>query len=363
MFFKTIFIHFPFLVFILTLFTFVRPCCPTRRSSGLWSAFLLVCAAKFLAFAAFGGDAFNPVFPERLMWVWNWAYSGLVILFVLSLAGFFLPRRVRLVILPAVAWTLSAWGVWSGVRAPDVREIDFSHASVPKELNGYRICQITDTHVSAAARGWCTREIVRRVNGAAADLVVCTGDIVDGKAADLAEDVAPLRELSARDGVYYVTGNHEHYCDADAWQALFARWGFKFLTDACVIPRSGLALGGLAEPMSDGFRVRRAPEAGRMFADATNGEFRVILQHRPQWARENAAVARANLQLSGHTHGGVMPVLNLLVRHHNQGFVRGLYDLGEGSFLYVSPGTGQWAGFPVRFFNNPEITVFTLHSL
>ena len=66
-----------------------------------------------------------------------------------------------------------------------------------------------------------------------------------------------------------------------------------------------------------------------------------------------------DLQLSGHTHGGVAPIVRQLVSKHNSGYSRGIYRYGNG-ILYVSPGAGQWAGFPIRFFNPSEIAVFRL---
>jgi predicted MPP superfamily phosphohydrolase len=84
------------------------------------------------------------------------------------------------------------------------------------------------------------------------------------------------------------------------------------------------------------------------------------MEHRPENAGVNAARHGVRLQLPSHTLGGVMPLLALLVARYNGGYVRGIYELpGEGK-LYVSPGAGQWAAFPARFFNPSEITVLTL---
>ena len=71
-------------------------------------------------------------------------------------------------------------------------------------------------------------------------------------------------------------------------------------------------------------------------------------------------MADVRLQLSGHTHGGAVPLLRLLVSYVNEGYVRGLYEFAPGRFLHVSPGTGQWAGFPLRLFNPAEITEIVL---
>ncbi|EPM82368.1 metallophosphoesterase, partial [Pseudomonas syringae pv. actinidiae ICMP 18804] len=75
----------------------------------------------------------------------------------------------------------------------------------------------------------------------------------------------------------------------------------------------------------------------------------------------DSAAAGVGLQLSGHTHGGMIKGLDLVVRSANQGFVSGSYDIGNMR-LYVSNGTGLWNGFPVRLGVPAEITEITLRS-
>ena len=126
-----------------------------------------------------------------------------------------------------------------------------------------------------------------------------------------------------------------------------------------LIHAPALALGGVND-YGEAERKRDVlANVGRAFASATNGEFRILLEHRPTHARTHLAANGIDLQLSGHTHGGIGPVVSSLVARLNGGFVRGLYRIG-GGVLYVSPGTGQWAGFPMRFFNPSEITLIVL---
>ena len=291
-----------------------------------------------------------------------------MLLLALTAVLFFLPRRVKPFLLPVLAWGISAWGVWNGIKLPEVRETEVVCPGLPASLDGYRIVQIADIHVSSAARRWRTEAIVERANAANADLAVCTGDIVDGKTELRGVDVEPIKDLKAKDGVYFITGNHEFYYNWSAWLKLYDAWGIRFLHRECVFPHEGLALGGVDDDVilasgSDG----APPEISGTFDAATNGEFRVLLQHRPTYARENAAMHGVGLQLSGHTHGGVMPALNWLVSFVNRGFVRGLYEIppdvsapGHEGRIFVSPGCGQWAGFPIRLFDDPEISVITL---
>ena len=341
----------------LAILLFVLPCRMRIRHQARWMMVLLACGMKGIVYEQFGGDAMAPNLPEGLVWFWNWADDGMFFLVLFSLIWW--KRRGRAWILPILAWGVALWGQVAGTIAPSVREIEVAFPNLPDPLLGYRIAQVSDLHCSSAARAWRTRTVVDFVNGLDADLVCLTGDYVDGKVEHLSEDLLPLTDLHAKDGVYCIRGNHEYYYDVAAWRAWFAAQGFRFLTNECVFPHKGLALAGVPDQSGRAHGLDMTPDPRNAFAPATNGEFRVLLQHRPRGAEENCREVGVDLQLSGHTHGGVAPFVRKLVRRHNGGFDRGLYRFG-GSVLHVSPGCGQWAGFPMRFFNPAEITVITL---
>jgi len=356
---KTAFVYGPYLWLLVTFAAFVLRCRFRVRAQAIWGIVLLACFSKFLCYREFGGDAFTPDYPERVIWVWNWAYSGAFILGILALLTVFFRFPKRAFVLPIIAWGLSAWGVWNGIRPPVVKEMALAYEDLPDTLDGYRIVHITDLHVSAAARKWRTERVVEMANACGGDVIVLTGDLVDGLPRERMRDVMPLKNLKAKDGVFAVTGNHEAYFDVGMWMPWYERWGIRFLSNDCVFPHEGLVIGGV-----DDEKIQ-APSVVSAYALATNGEFRVLLQHRPGRAEENARIHGVRLQLSGHTHGGVFPLMSWLVAKYNRGLVRGLYTFqtpqtSQTSFLYVSPGVGQWAGFPLRFFNPTEITVFTL---
>lgn len=353
------FVYGPFAVFLFVQVLFVRRLGLRIRHQARWALWLLFCFSKFLVFKELGGRAFSPDFPDWLIWFWDWAYSGAVILFGLSLVFVFrFPRKAW--ILPLVAWGLSAWGLWNGVRVPGVARVDLRFENLPAALDGYRIVQLSDLHASSAARQGRTQAIVDIVNSLDADLICLTGDNVDGKVEKSLPFLLPLKDLRAKDGVYACTGNHEHYFKFAEWKmAFYDRIGtVRFLTNECAFPRPELALAGVPDHAGrrDGFPP---PDARLAFAAATNGEFRVLLQHQPKRAEENVREIGVDLQLSGHTHGGIAPGIRQLVARHNAGYSRGIYRFGK-SVLYVCPGCGQWAGFPMRFFNDSEITLITL---
>ncbi len=378
--FKAIFTAVPFFFVVLAMVFFVVPAKVRTRAQAAWAMVFLFCAAKFVCFQAFGGDAFAPELPEGLIWAWNWAYSGMCLLTGLAsaalparwLAGRLMARAplstrrsrvVWLVALPVLAWGSAAVGVWNGVRPPRVVELEVAFENLPESLDGYRIVHLTDVHASAAARRWRTEAIVERVNALAADLVCLTGDYVDGMPRRQARNIEPLKNLKAKDGVIAVSGNHEYYFDMYGWWRLYHKWNMPMLENECVFPRAGLAVAGVPDPACTNL-WEAPPDPDAAFASATNGEFRVLLQHRPfvDYVEHTGKTMkeRADLQLSGHTHGGVAPGMARLVSLFNKGMVRGLYKGGDGRVIYVSAGAGQWAGFPIRFFDDPEIAVITL---
>ena len=353
------------IAFVLNVLAFVLPCRIRWRAKFAWTAVLLVFALKPLVFSAYGDGSgvaeCVPELPDWAIFVFETGFFGSIALAVLSLVWW--KRRGREWLLPAVAFGISLWGMLGGLMLPSVRAVELRFANLPFELDGYRIVQISDLHASPAARRWRTQAIVDLANAQDADLVCLTGDYADGNAEYAESFLEPIRELKARDGVWAVTGNHEYLNPSAGWKDRYDRWGIRFLVNECVFPRKSLALGGVNDrvakwrgtdvygPLAD---VRQA------FAAATNGEFRVLLQHDPLTARENLRDRGVNLQLSGHTHGFFFPGFSRLVASYYGGFVRGEYRFGGDAVLYVNPACGQWRGFPLRFFNPQEITLVTL---
>jgi len=234
-------------------------------------------------------------------------------------------------------------------RGPRVRRVRVPLAKLPASADGYTIVQLTDVHVGPALGREFVTGVVRQVTTLAPDLIVLTGDVVDGRLADLAPHVEPLRDLRARDGVFAVTGNHEYYWNAEAWIAHLGSLGIRFLRNERVSIAAGFALAGV-DDSSAGEDVPRAL-AGRDPAIPV-----VLLAHHPRTIHR-AAAAGCDLQLSGHTHGGQLLPLGWLARLFEP-LVSGLARFGS-TWLYVSQGTGFW-GPALRVGTTSEITLITL---
>ena len=107
---------------------------------------------------------------------------------------------------------LTALGTWRA-RHPRVVRVTVPIAGLPEDLEGFRIVQISDLHVGATIKRPFVRAVVDAVNELDADVVALTGDVADGRVSALQADVAPLADLRARYGTFFVSGNHDYYWD------------------------------------------------------------------------------------------------------------------------------------------------------
>jgi len=251
---------------------------------------------------------------------------------------------------------LSASGVVSVLSPTAVKRVRVVIDRLSVAASGMRIVQISDVHVGPTIGKEFIRNIVARINGLAADVVVITGDLVDGSVEALAEHVAPLAEIKAKHGVYFVTGNHEYYAGADAWIAHLAKLGVRTLRNERVRigGEDGFDLAGIDDHSSSGHG--HGSDLPKALAGREPGRACVLLAHQPRGI-ELADELGVDLQLSGHTHGGQMFPWNFAVRLQ-QPFIQGLHKLARAQ-IYVSPGTGYW-GPPMRVGAPAEITEIEL---
>jgi len=334
---------------------------PSRRTMMWLVMFGLVASYKFLVFRGLGGDAFNPLLPQGVVVAWGWMESVIWVALPVSVVAVLFAavvrpfRRLAFPTVIVLSLVLATYGMWEGVRVPPVVEREVVVEDLPAEFEGYRIAHLSDLHGSSAARRGKFAAIVERVNAAKPDLVAITGDMVDGFPEYRADDLEPLKGLAPKDGTFICSGNHECYFSIDRWEPYYERWGLRTLRNAWTEIRRGngrLVIGGL-----DDGSIGERPSL--VFDGAPSDGCRILLQHRPLSCERNGQTLGVRLQLSGHTHGGAMPLLSHLVALENEGHVRGFYREGR-LLLHVSPGTGQWAGFPLRLFNPSEISILTL---
>lgn len=350
---------------------------PRARRSVFW------CAAGLWAVApaTFVLGRVRPELVTGVSWI-AFLYMGLfaMVFFFLVLqdAGLFLlqlggrlarrpfhdDRRAFLVqggntVALGLSGVLASWGVYESRRLAQVVEVEVPIDGLPDSLRGYRIAQISDLHVGPSLKGDWLARIVERVNALDADLVAVTGDLIDGTVATLRAEIAPLAGLRGRDGVFFVTGNHEYYWDGPAWCEHVTDLGLQALVNEHrVIERSGarVVVAGCTDYAAGKNTPGHASDPEAALFGAPLADVKVLLAHQPK-SIDAAVRAGADLQLSGHTHGGQFFPFNLLVGFAHP-FSRGL-GKRDRTWIYVNPGTGYW-GPPLRHGVPAEITLLRL---
>ncbi|MCW2475801.1 metallophosphoesterase [Candidatus Symbiopectobacterium sp. NZEC151] len=321
------------------------------------------------------GNMFSPELSRPLMILVGWLFGVAVFLAGLLLLRDALYLILRILfgqplthqsglrgLLLAVAVILSSVAVWQGIRAPQVNHVRITLKGLPPQFEGFSIVQLADLHSSRLLpRNW-VQDVVTRTNALNADLIVLTGDMVDGWVMSRYGDIEPLGDLRAKHGVWAVTGNHEYYFCAPDWVKTFEKLGLTFLNNSATRITQGSAaiyLAGVTDAVAPKYGLQ-GPQLNDALAARRPDDTVILLDHRPGNARQNEEMG-VSLQLSGHTHGGMISGLDKLIGSANNGFVSGQYPLGAMT-LYVSNGTGIWNGFPFRLGKQSEITLITLHS-
>jgi hypothetical protein len=268
--------------------------------------------------------------------------------------------RVRAAGVAGLVALATGAGVRAALRVPAVRRVEVRLERWPRTLDGFRVAQISDVHVGPLLGAEFAAALVARVNALSADLVVVTGDLVDGSVARLADEVAPFADLRGRHGVFFVTGNHDFYSGADRWASHLEGLGLRVLRNERVeIAEGGAAfdLAGVDDHRGDWVRGS-SEDLAHALAGRDPARPVVLLAHDPA-TFHRAARLGVDLQLSGHTHGGQIWPFHHLVRLAVP-FVAGLHRRGA-SQLYVSRGSGFW-GPPLRLFAPAEIGEIVLRA-
>lgn len=374
---------FPFISLFIFAYTAVRLLysLPLKRRNKLAVAGLMFFASLYHLISRYLlGSLASPELPAPVQTVQAWLYFAVILLFVililrdLILICCLLARKAGLhICLPGsalsqagimtgLALALSAYGVQQALIPPRPRSLEIILPRLPVELDGFSIAHITDPHASALLRGPRMRVIADEVMAMKADLILLSGDLTDGGVAARRDDVAPMGSLKAAYGVYSCLGNHEYYSNYAEWMEYFDTLGIRMLKNNHVrlqVKGKDLVIAGTTDPASSRYGLP-APDAQAAFAGSPEKALRILLEHRPGSAWENAALG-VDLQLSGHTHGGHIVGFTHVVALFNNGFVSGLYELGDMR-LYVSNGAGLWNGFPVRLGVPSEVTRIVLRA-
>jgi uncharacterized protein len=355
---------------VLHLYIGVRLASALPAAAGIALAILLLASAVLTPAGLLARRLLRPPAADRLTWagmLFMGLFSSLLVLTLLRDLGLLALNifggpdvdEATAIAVPLLALAVTVLGFFNARRPAQVKRVTVILPTLDPALAGFRIVQISDIHVGPTIKQDYLQAIVDRVNALDADVVAITGDLVDGSVPELRAHVAPLAQLRARHGVYFVTGNHEYYSGVQGWVDELGRLGVKVLHNEHVVLRHAgaeLVLAGVPDYGGHHFDPDHGSDPEAALRGAPAHAVRVLLAHQP---RSAPAAARAgfDLQLSGHTHGGQFLPWTFFVALQ-QPYTAGLHQLGRLQ-IYVSRGTGYW-GPPKRFGAPSEIAELRL---
>lgn len=305
---------------------------------------------------------------------------GLVVvpLVVALICRWLLPRKYYLKVISVLTlliWGLVGYGYFVGFEQLEIREIEYACSDLPEAFDGYRIVQFSDAHVGTytGSRQWLLQRAVDTINALRPDIVLFTGDLQNVYPDELDVQVPILSQLKAHDGVMSVLGNHDYalYQDCDESQKQRnnkhtiqseRKMGWTLLLNENRIIRrdsDSIVIAG----MENWGKMKRMPRRGdvkKSLTGISDSAFVVMLQHDPTcWREKILPECKAQLTLSGHTHGGQVSLLGLSPASLSYDEWGGVYEQ-DGRTLIVSTGLG--ALIPFRLGMPGEIVVITLRK-
>lgn len=274
-------------------------------------------------------------------------------------------RRAFQLIAGSLVATAAGAGVnaWLEPESLSVTRQDIPCPNLPPALDGLKVCLISDLHYrDPDADDPLIARVVDAIGREHPDLVLMPGDFIDADEGMMAPLLRQLSKLDARHGVFASLGNHDGWnADRQRVRRLFERTGFSMLINS----HTCLRIGG--EPLylaGTDFVWLGKPDPAGMLRGVPRDVPLVTLVHEPDFIETMTIHRRADLQVSGHTHGGQcrVPVVGLAPVRPLWGrkYVYGHYRAGDSN-LFVTRGIGT-TGLRVRFACPPELAVLTLRS-
>lgn len=250
-----------------------------------------------------------------------------------------------------------ALSVYGYFEAQDIRteHVRVETAKLPAGVDRLTIAQISDVHLGLIIRGRRLEQVLDIVRAEKPDIFISTGDLVDAQINHLEGLAERLRAIRAPYGNYAITGNHEYYAGLLKALAFTREAGFRVLRNEAV-EAGPITIAGIDDRTAVQMKLEKPVSEKELLEKLPRDRFILFLKHQPRVERSSTGLF--DLQLSGHTHRGQIFPFTLVVRFIFP-TIAGDYDLGKGSLLHVSRGTGTW-GPPIRFLSPPEVTVIEL---
>jgi predicted MPP superfamily phosphohydrolase len=278
--------------------------------------------------------------------------SGLIL--QRDFSSFMLSPRLSFHVPLLISLSIAVYGYF---EARDIRteRVLVRTSKIPADIGRLKIVQISDAHLGLVVREGRLIRILEKVKAERPDILVSTGDLVDGQVCKLNGLADLLKEINPKYGKFAITGNHEFYAGIENSRCFTEDSGFTLLRGKGVTA-GGISIVGVDDPAARSYGLAGDISERELLLGFPRERFTLFLKHRP--LLDKNAIGLFDLQLSGHIHKGqIFPfsIITGLIYPVNSGRL----DLPNHALMYVSRGSGTW-GPPIRFLSPPEVTVIEL---
>jgi predicted MPP superfamily phosphohydrolase len=263
------------------------------------------------------------------------------------LVYFLVPFGIALFI--AIYGYFEAWNV-------QPERMTIKTPKIPAEIGSLKIVQISDVHLGIMVGEKKLENILELVQKENPDLLVSTGDLVDGEMYNVSDLIGLLKQVNPKYGKYAIPGNHEYYAGIEKALKFTRDAGFTVLRGERTDIAEIINLAGVDDPAGRYQNPGKWISEKELLSPLPKDKFTLFLKHRPLIDKD--AVGLFDLQLSGHAHKGQIFPISLITAAVYP-IDEGSLKLDDGEYLYVSKGAGTW-GPPIRFLAPPDIVVIEL---
>lgn len=339
-------------------------------------------AVSFIA--AFFVSHFWDNLLTKIFYIFSGLWIGVLINLVIFIALFFLfystskiikkdiNKRIAGALVIFLALAVSVYGIIN-VFTVRVNHIEVKIKDLPAAWENKKIVQLTDMHLGRVLGESFLLQVIGKTNQLEPDVIVITGDLFDATDGSMFELSQLFKQFQAKQGVFYVTGNHEVYLGIPEISKAIQDTGVVFLNDEIKVVND-LQFIGVSYPEFNQIKDMESIISGNSLFSLEKPS--ILLYHspssllsdgssthadayfRPDMDFQSAQKLGIDLQISGHTHRGQLFPFNFITKVIFQGFDYGLHTLGDFN-IYTSSGTGVW-GPTMRTSGHPEITEIVL---
>ncbi|MDE2312432.1 MAG: metallophosphoesterase [Patescibacteria group bacterium] len=334
---------------------FLFPALAAHRASML--AVLLILSGSFLTVSIFDFKFDGPIWRQLyiLSAVWAVAWFYLLLAAAASLAVLIVWPRANPASVALAPFIIAAGILIYGlINARLIRVVNLSPSlpNLPDFWRGKTAVMASDIHLGHVLGSKSAAKIVKKIQSLQPDLVLIPGDFFDGEHSNFASLAAPFRKLTAAQGIYFCSGNHEMFAGMQECEQAIRNAGITILENQ-KIDIKGLQIAGLAYTSG---QTDNAVNELLKSLQLNPDQPCVLLKHVPAQIAE-AAQNGVSLMLSGHSHQGQIWPGSLITKKVWKGFDYGLRQFGRLQ-VYTSSGVGTW-GPPMRIFTKSEIIKIT----